>query len=145
MAKTSSQLRQVAALPLRFTVGGAAEALLITSRETQRWVIPKGWPMTGLRDADAAAAEAREEAGVTGKIVGKPLGSYLYWKRREAHFDLVEVTVYRLDVRGQLGKWRERGQRTIRWMSLPEAAEAVLEPGLQGMLLSLDARLSTAA
>jgi len=119
--------------------------LLITSRETQRWIIPKGWPMPGLGNADAAATEAREEAGVTGKIHRKPLGAYLYWKRREAHFDLVEVTVYRLDVRGQLDTWREHGQRTARWMSLPDAAEAVLEPGLQGLLTSLDTRLSKVA
>ncbi len=145
MTKPSSQLRQVAALPLRFTAEGAPEVLLITSRETQRWVIPKGWPMPGLSDPDAAATEAREEAGVTGKVHGKPLGTYLYWKRREAHFDLVDVTVYRLDVDRQLAAWRERGERTARWMSLSEAAEEVQEPGLQAILMSLDTRLSQVA
>ena len=145
MAKTSTPLRHVAALPLRFTAEGAPEVLLITSRETQRWVIPKGWPMPGLSDADAAATEAREEAGLTGKIHHKPLGTFLYWKRREAHFDLIEVTVYRLDVRGQLDKWRERGERTARWMPLAEAAEEVLEPGLKSILTSLDTRLSKVA
>ena len=145
MTKPSAPLRQVAALPVRFTAEGTPEVLLITSRETQRWVIPKGWPMPGLSDPEAAATEAREEAGLTGKIHHKPLGTYLYWKRREAHFDLVEVTVYRLDVRGQLDKWRERGERTVRWTSLPEAAEDVQEPGLQGILMSLDTRLSKVA
>lgn len=145
MAKTSSRLRQVAALPLRRTDAGLAEALLITSRETQRWVIPKGWPMPGLSDPDSAAAEAREEAGVVGKIHHKPLGRYLYWKRREAHFDLLEVAVYRLDVGGQLKTWRERHERAARWMTLPDAAEAVQEPGLQGILMSLETRLSKVA
>jgi 8-oxo-dGTP pyrophosphatase MutT (NUDIX family) len=145
VTKTPNQSRQVAALPLRSTAAGAAEVLLITSRETQRWVIPKGWPMPGLSDPDAAATEAREEAGVTGKIHSKPLGAYLYWKRRAAHFDLVEVTVYRLDVRAQLDTWRERGERQARWMPLPEAAEAVQEPGLQGILIALDTQLSRVA
>jgi 8-oxo-dGTP pyrophosphatase MutT (NUDIX family) len=101
--------------------------------------------MPGLSDPDAAATEAREEAGLTGKIHHRPLGSYLYWKRREAHFDLIDVTVYRLDVLGQLDSWRERDQRTARWMTLPEAAEAVQEPGLLGILMTLDAQLSKVA
>ena len=39
---------QLAALPWRRTSGGDVEVLLITSRETRRWIIPKGWPMKGL-------------------------------------------------------------------------------------------------
>jgi len=145
VTSASTPLRQVAALPLRFDDAQAPQVLLITSRETQRWVIPKGWPMRGLADCDAAATEAREEAGVTGKVRGKALGTYLYWKRREVHFDLVEVTVYRLDVTGQLGKWRERGEREARWMALSEAAEAVQEPGLQTIMTALEAKLAKAA
>ncbi len=132
-------------MPLRLGEARAPEVLLITSRETQRWVIPKGWPMPGLADSAAAAVEAREEAGVTGKVRAKPLGSYLYWKRREAHFDLVEVMVYRLDVTRQLTDWRERGERVARWMPLADAAEAVQEPGLQAILAALQARLAKAA
>jgi 8-oxo-dGTP pyrophosphatase MutT (NUDIX family) len=101
--------------------------------------------MRGLTDSAAAATEAREEAGVTGKVRGKPLGTYLYWKRGEAHFDLVEVAVYRLDVTRQLTDWRERGERTTKWMSLSEATEAVQETGLQDILTALHARLTRAA
>ncbi len=145
LVHSSPPLRQVAALPLRFDEAGAPEVLLVTSRDTQRWVIPKGWPMRGLSDCAAAATEAREEAGVTGKVRSKPLGTYLYWKRREAHVDLVEVAVYRLDVTRQLTHWRERGERAAKWMSLSEAAAAVQEPGLQDILEALQARLTRVA
>ncbi|MEN9850080.1 MAG: hypothetical protein RL128_243, partial [Pseudomonadota bacterium] len=47
---------------------GKVEVLLITSRDTGRWVIPKGWPIDGLAPAQTAAREAWEEAGVEGDI-----------------------------------------------------------------------------
>ena len=58
---------QFAALPFRIE-SGTLQVLLITSRETQRWVIPKGWPMQGLRPRDVASSEAFEEAGLVGRI-----------------------------------------------------------------------------
>src|SRR5580658_9664578 len=70
---------QIAALPSRRTAAGGVEVLLITSRETGRFIIPKGWPMKQLSDPDAAAREAYEEAGVVGKVKRKPIGDYFYW------------------------------------------------------------------
>ena len=67
--------KQVAALPFR-KENGATKILLVTSRETRRLVIPKGWPWPGVKDYKAAAEEAREEAGILGKIGKKPLGTY---------------------------------------------------------------------
>ena len=58
---------QVAALPLTIGEDGVTRVLLLTSRETRRWVIPKGWPMKGCKPYEAAAQEALEEAGVTGQ------------------------------------------------------------------------------
>jgi 8-oxo-dGTP pyrophosphatase MutT (NUDIX family) len=56
--------------------------MLLTSRGTHRWVIPKGWPMKGRKPAEVASQEAYEEAGLIGQIVGKrPLGSFHYEKR----------------------------------------------------------------
>ena len=95
------ELSQVAALPFRIK-DGKIEVLLVTSRETKRWLIPKGWPMKGKKPHKAAAQEAEEEAGVKGEIKNKPLGSYDYWKRRAAHFDLCRVNVYPLEVSKQL-------------------------------------------
>ena len=73
------EFSQVAALPFRIK-DGKIEVLLVTSRETKRWLIPKGWPMKGKKPHKAAAQEAEEEAGVKGEIKNKPLGSYDYWK-----------------------------------------------------------------
>ncbi|MBP0652251.1 NUDIX domain-containing protein, partial [Mycobacterium tuberculosis] len=72
--------------------------LLVTSRETRRWIIPKGWPMKGMKDRDAAAREALEEAGLTGRISQRPIGHYRYFKRTPDAFQPCRVDVYRLDV-----------------------------------------------
>jgi 8-oxo-dGTP pyrophosphatase MutT (NUDIX family) len=125
---------QVAALPLRVGDDGVMRVLLLTSRETRRWVIPKGWPMKGHKPHQAAAQEAREEAGVIGQAAKKPIGTYTYFKRREAHFDVCRVDVYVLAVKKQLKTWREKDQREARWFTLDEAADLVQEPGLVALL-----------
>ena len=62
--------------------GGRPEVLLLTSRETKRWIIPKGWPIRGLKPREVAARDAYEEAGLRGTISGKhPIGAYHYEKR----------------------------------------------------------------
>ena len=126
-------LRQVAALPMR-RVDGRLEVCLVTTRETGRWTVPKGWRMKGRTDRRAAAIEAEQEAGLIGKARKKPLGSFTYWKRRIDRFDFVAVVVYPLEVTEQLGAWKEQGQRQVRWMSLDDAATAVDEPGLAAIL-----------
>ncbi len=83
MPKGKPKIRkQVAALPVRLDAAGQPRVLLITSRETRRFIVPKGWPMKGRKDYRAAAIEAQQEAGVIGRVHKKPVGSYLYWKRR---------------------------------------------------------------
>jgi 8-oxo-dGTP pyrophosphatase MutT (NUDIX family) len=130
-------LTQVGALPIRVK-DGHVEALLLTSRESRRWVIPKGWPMKGKKNWAAAAQEAKEEAGVIGRTEKKPVGHFLYFKRRSAHFDLVRVEVYVLHYEKRLDVYREKGQRDVRWFALEEAAEMVEEPGLTALLRDLD-------
>jgi 8-oxo-dGTP pyrophosphatase MutT (NUDIX family) len=125
--------RQVAALPFRRTPSGI-EILLITSRESGRFIIPKGWPMKRLSDPGAAAREAYEEAGVAGKIRRRPIGDYLYRKRLDGRFDLVRVTVYALEVQVQHADWPEKGARQLRWTPRKEAASLVEEPGLMRLL-----------
>ena len=134
----TDRLPQVAALPMR-KVDGRLEVCLVTTRETGRWTVPKGWPMKGISDRLAAEIEAKQEAGVIGKAAKKPLGTFDYWKRRLDRFDLVRVTVYRLAVRKELATWKEMGQRQVRWMSLDDAATMVDEPGLEAILRGLDA------
>jgi len=131
---------QVGALAIRIGDGGAPEVLLVTSRETKRWVIPKGWPMKGKKNWEAAATEASEEAGIVGKVRKKPIGDYLYFKRRAAHFDLCKVEVYLLDVEKRLTSYKEQGQRETRWFPLDEAADLVDEQGLSALLRGKEAQ-----
>ena len=112
--------------------------MLITSRETCRWVIPKGNPERGLEPHALAAKEAYEEAGLVGRIGSEPVGRYRYAKRRSAKEAVpVEVEVFPLLVEGQLGDWPEKGQRETRWFTPAEAALLVQEGGLAELLLSL--------
>lgn len=131
--------RQVAALPFRLSASGAVEILVITSRETGRFIIPKGWPMKRLRDPDAAAREAYEEAGVTGKIRRKSVGSYNYWKRLTSTFELVEVEVYPLEVQEQHEDWPEKGRRQKAWLSPKDAALLIDEPDLATLVRGFSA------
>jgi 8-oxo-dGTP pyrophosphatase MutT (NUDIX family) len=132
-------IRQVGALPLRKSRGGL-EILLVSSRETGRWVIPKGWPSKRLSDPDAAAREAKEEAGVTGKISGVPAGSYRYRKKTAENVRVLTVTCYVLWVKKERKRWREQDQRTRLWFSQEDAIKKVREPGLKTLIASLEAR-----
>jgi 8-oxo-dGTP pyrophosphatase MutT (NUDIX family) len=126
---------QFAALPWRWAPGGEPEVMLITSRETHRWVIPKGWPIKGKSSAKSAAQEAFEEAGVTGKIDKSPVGSYAYDKRlKNGRLQHVRVTVFALLVAAEADTFPEAGQREKRWVSLLEAARLVDEPELMVVL-----------
>jgi 8-oxo-dGTP pyrophosphatase MutT (NUDIX family) len=125
--------RQVAALPWRI-VEGRLEICLVTTRETRRWTVPKGWPMKRLTDRAAARAEAEQEAGVTGKIAKTAVGTYTYWKRLTDRFDFVRVEVYPLRVVGELAEWKEKGEREVRWLSGDDAARLVDEPELASLI-----------
>lgn len=135
-------LKQVAALPVSVDADGRLQVLLITSRETQRFIIPKGWPMKGYKDHEAAAIEAEQEAGVVGRIDKKPVGTYTYWKRRADHFDLCRVKVFVLRFRDSHPDWREKGQRHGAWLLVDEAADLVDEYGLVEILRDLPKRLA---
>lgn len=127
--------RQVAALPWRGE-GEALRILLVSSRETRRWVIPKGWPMKGKADFAAAAQEAYEEAGVDGVVSETTIGEYEYLKRlKSGAARLVKVDVYPLQVTDELLAWPEKGQRTLEWMTPVEAALAVQEPDLRDLII----------
>ena len=124
---------QFAALPWRQTDG--LEVLLVTSRESRRWVIPKGWPMKGRKPHLAAAREALEEAGVAGRIAKRPVGSYGYLKRLKNGAPLeCRVEVFPLKVQRQRKRWPEQHERTFRWFPAAEAAAAVDEPELQQLI-----------
>jgi 8-oxo-dGTP pyrophosphatase MutT (NUDIX family) len=126
---------QYAALPYR-TVGPHQEVLLITSRETRRWIIPKGWAEKGIKPHDMAAREAFEEAGVRGRIDECPFGSYRYEKRLgDNRIVECKVTVFLLEVEQILADWPEKHERERSWLRPSQAAMLSGESGLTGLLL----------
>jgi 8-oxo-dGTP pyrophosphatase MutT (NUDIX family) len=137
----TTPLTQYAALPWRKAADGRIEVMLITSRETRRWVIAKGWPITGLNPGDSAAQEALEEAGVTGEVWSEPVGAYDYEKRlKNGDLQPVEVEVFPLSVRKELDAWPEKGQRERRWFAAAEAADLVAEPRLSELIRDFGGR-----
>jgi 8-oxo-dGTP pyrophosphatase MutT (NUDIX family) len=132
--KSGGKRRQVAALPWRGE-GETLRILLVSSRETRRWVIPKGWPMKDKTDFAAAAQEAYEEAGLDGVISERPIGEYEYLKKlKSGAARLVKVDVFPMQVTGEHATWPEKGQRTLDWMTPVEAALAVQEPELRDLI-----------
>lgn len=128
--------RQFAALPWIELCDGL-HILLITSRDTGRWVVPKGWPMKGRAGSQVAELEAYEEAGVSGLVSQNPCGQYHY--RKSLHFFsrvLCEVELFPLMVTQQRLKWPERRERRLQWMPAGEAAASVREPELAEMIAS---------
>ncbi len=129
---------QVAALPWRRGPGGV-EILLVTSRETRRWVTPKGGRMTGKTDAEAAALEALEEAGVEGVVAAEPLGTFRYLKvlkRRASRWCV--VALYTLEVTAEHARWQEQAERERVWLPRQTAADWVDEPDLKALISAFD-------
>ena len=134
VVKKPEKRKQYAALPWRHT-GAGREVLLISSRDTGRWVIPKGWPIRGLSPAETAAREAYEEAGLGGMVSKKPIGEFAYDKKlNDGSVKNTKVEVFSLEQMIQHPDWPEKGQRRIQWFSVPEAAEAVQEPQLKDII-----------
>lgn len=130
-----AERRQVAALCWRMGAG-RVEVLLVTSRDTGRWVTPKGGRMAGLSDAEAAVQEALEEAGVVGEAQLSPIGRFHYLKRLKRRAPRpTNVTVYALRVERELADWKEAAQRSRRWFAPEEAAAAVEETELGEVIL----------
>jgi 8-oxo-dGTP pyrophosphatase MutT (NUDIX family) len=124
---------------------GKVEVLLITSRDTGRWVIPKGWPIAGLTPADTAAREAWEEAGVEGSVLEYELGAFGYDKVLGPKSVVpCSVQVYGLRVAGLKDKFPEKKVRRRKWFDHDKAARKVAEPELRELLLALPERLPAA-
>jgi 8-oxo-dGTP pyrophosphatase MutT (NUDIX family) len=134
-------IRQVAALPYRPAAkGGGIEVLLLTSRRTRRWIVPKGNIDRGRSLPDMAAVEAYEEAGVEGHVAPRPFGHFEYRKFRDAErSERAVVSLYPLRVELVYEGWPEMAQRTRRWFDADKAAAKVDDPGL-GQLIAQFAR-----
>jgi 8-oxo-dGTP pyrophosphatase MutT (NUDIX family) len=115
------------------------EVLLVTSRETGRWVIPKGWPIDGLPETEGAAREAWEEAGVRGEIGTECLGVYSYDKVLDRDSDEPQavpcvVAVYPMQVTTLRKSFPEASERRTKWFPQDKAARKVIEPELAALI-----------
>ena len=110
---------------------------MITSRESGRWIIPKGWPMKGKAPHEAAAIEACEEAGVRGKVAKMPVGRYTYLKELDdGKVVPCVVEMFQIEVREVKAAFKEQGQRRLDWVSPDEAARRVREIELKSLLVN---------
>jgi hypothetical protein len=140
-AKKTGTLQQVAALPYRRREDGNIDYLVITSRRTRRLIVPKGWPMKGKADCIAAAIEARQEAGVHGRIGEQPIGSFSYVKQL-AEMDVPVMThVFPLEVKKVKSRWKEANCRKRRWVSAAEAATLLSDRELADLVREVSTTL----
>ncbi|SFE43401.1 8-oxo-dGTP pyrophosphatase MutT, NUDIX family [Sulfitobacter brevis] len=120
---------------------GKLRILLVTSRRSKRWIVPKGWPIDSATPAATALQEAWEEAGVTGKSTGLSVGVYSYSKDVGGTDDLPCIAVlYPVEVKSLAKVFPEAGQRRRRWVSRKKAARLVAERELAQLILDFDPR-----
>lgn len=137
-SNTRPRTRQCAALPFRI-VDRVPLVMLVTSRETRRWIIPKGWQKKKLPPDAMAAREAFEEAGVRGVVTPDPIGAYRYLKRLEDGDEVrCDVAVFLLEVTEVLEEWPEMDQRQRRWVRAGQAARMISDGGLVPLLRGLE-------
>ncbi|WP_309769291.1 MULTISPECIES: NUDIX hydrolase [Agrobacterium] len=134
---------QYGALCYRWIAADDFQVLLITSRGTGRWVIPKGWPMKKKKPHEAAEIEAWEEAGIRGRVRKKPVGRYTYLKWLD-NSDVAPcvVEVFEIEVKDVVSEYKERGQRQLAWVSSSEAARRVREVELKSLLIDFKPKSS---
>jgi 8-oxo-dGTP pyrophosphatase MutT (NUDIX family) len=135
------QLRQAAAIPLCRAQGGGLQVCLIRRRETRAWGIPKGFLDPGDTAADAALREAYEEAGVSGRLLGEPVGSYTYVKRGSRY----AVAVFLMEVQEEETTWPERWLRVREWFAVEEGMSLLVGHPVSQLFDSVRARIGEGA
>jgi len=114
------------------------QVLMVTSRGTGRWILPKGWPIGGATPPEAALQEAWEEAGVQGKVMGNCLGIYSYVKTDDGERLPCVVAVFPVKVRQLSADYPEAHQRSRKWFTLKKAAALLDEPELRQIVRDFD-------
>lgn len=136
-------LIQYGVIPVRRAADGALEVMLITSRDTGRWVVPRGNPIAGKSPPESAAQEALEEAGIVGEVEAEAMGHYSYEKRRRLGLAIPAVVhLFLMRVAEEQDDWPEKSQRERRWFPAEEAAAAVHEADLARLIRRTSRKLS---
>lgn len=144
MSRDEDLAEQIAALPIIWDKKGRLRVLMITSRDSGRWVMPKGWLMDGKKPWHAAEIEALEEAGVVGFVSDRAVGEYYYTKRIDRRTKIrCRVIVYPMLVESLKKRWKERKERKRHWFSPRKAAKLVDEKDLSALLKGLEAKIAT--
>lgn len=120
---------QAAALPFRYK-NDALQIMLITSRKSRKWIIPKGLMEEGLAKYELAIKEAYEEAGIAGRVTTQSLGIYQY----EKWGGICKVSVFSLQVDKILDRWPEDNFRDRKWFNPEEAINIVENSELKGII-----------
>ncbi len=128
--KVSKTFKQSGVIPYRVQ-NGKIEILLITSRDRQKWVIPKGGISNGMTPPASAAKEAWEEAGIIGRVDVKKLGTYKYRKRGKIY----QVQIYLMPVEMVCEEYPEAGQRQRQWLDFNKAIMLVKQASLQRIII----------
>ena len=138
---------QYGALPYRFSQFAALEILILTTRQSQRWIVPKGWPIRSLKPDKSAAQEAYEEAGVRGRVGAKPIGAFSYRKilDESGAEATCEVKVFPLLVKRQSVSWPESAQRIVQWVDPAKAIALIKEPELKALIAAFAKRVAASA
>lgn len=126
---------QVAALPWRVGDDGRLRVLMVTSRTNAKWMLPKGWRMSGKSDPEAALIEGQEEAGIDGIVAKVPVGSYRYIKLfDDGSTRPAQALIFPIRVTGEHAHWDEESQRMRKWFLPHKAAKVAFEPDLARFL-----------
>ncbi len=134
MLSPTHELRQVGALPMCVNAAGGIDVFLVTARGSGRWIIPKGNLIRGLSPHEAAAQEAREEAGLVGRIERRCIGTFEFSRHRSGRAMTCFVDVYALEVERQLRKWAEADQRSILQCNVGKALSLICSPSLATLI-----------
>jgi 8-oxo-dGTP pyrophosphatase MutT (NUDIX family) len=127
-AKVIRKARQVAALPWRLADDGGLEFLLVTSRTSKHWLLPKGWPIPGKSGLESALQEAFEEAGIQAKGPDAPIGRYAFIKVLHDATELpCTMAVFAVGNVEELAEWPEKGQRDRMWFTQAEAVSIAFD------------------
>jgi len=124
--------QQSGVIPFCFE-NGELKILLITTRKSKRWILPKGIIEPKMSPEESAAAEAYEEAGIRGEIYSAQIGEYHYPKWGGT----CNVKVFAMEITQIYENWPESNIRKRKWVSINETETLIDNPQLKSIIREL--------